>query len=389
MPDLVLDRVTKQFGNGRRAVSELSLEVADGELLVIVGPSGSGKSTVLRMVAGLDEVTSGEIRIGGRRVNELPPGARDVGMVFQSYALYPHLSVADNIAFALKVRKRPSAEIEAEVQDVARRFELEDVLRARPQQLSGGQRQRVALARAVVRAPRVFLMDEPLSNLDPKLRLQLRADIVGLQQTMGVTTLFVTHDQVEAMSMGQRVAVLGNGVLQQVDGPQRLYDDPSNLFVATFLGSPPMNVVEAVVRAEGTSLLVEVGRQRLALDPLLAAERPALRNYLDDKVAMGVRAEDLQAGMADGSPADRRLRGRVLLKELLGADVLVHVALDAAQVAPAADRGLVPAVGPPHTTLVARFGPQAPAPVGEDVEMAVDTSRLHFFDVLSGLSIRA
>ena len=389
MADLVLDRVTKQFGNGRRAVSELSLELADGELLVIVGPSGSGKSTVLRLVAGLDEVTSGEIRIGGRRVNELAPGARDVGMVFQSYALYPHLSVADNIAFALKVRKRPSAEIQAR----CRTSPGGSSSRTCSRRGRGGSRAASASGwrwpapSSVSRG--LFLLDEPLSNLDAKLRVQLRADIVSLQQTMGVTTLFVTHDQVEAMSMGQRVAVLGNGVLQQVDGPQRLYDDPSNLFVATFLGSPPMNVVEAVVRAEGTSLLVEVGHHRLALDPLLAAERPALRNYLDDKVAMGVRAEDLHAATADGSPADRRLRGRVLLKEVLGADVLVHLGLDAAQVAPAADRGLVPAVGPPHTTLVARFGPQAPAPVGEDVEVAVDTSRLHFFDVLSGLSIRA
>src|SRR5213592_4882836 len=248
MAEVVFSNVRKVYPDGTEAVHGLDLEISDGELVVLVGPSGCGKTTVLRMVAGLEDVTDGRIEIGGRVVNDLDPRERDIAMVFQNYALYPHMTVGDNIGFSLRVAKMPKEERDARVRAAARTLGLENDLHRRPRHLSGGQRQRVAMGRAIVRRPQAFLMDEPLSNLDAKLRVQMRAEIARIQQTLGVTTLYVTHDQVEAMTMGHRVAVMRDGVLQQVDAPQRLYDAPVNLFVASFVGSPPMNLMDATVR---------------------------------------------------------------------------------------------------------------------------------------------
>ena len=330
MADVVLDKITKRYENGFEAVTDLDLDIADGEFLVLVGPSGCGKSTALRMVAGLEQITDGELRIGGQRVNEKPSRDRDIAMVFQSYALYPHMSVADNISFGLKLRKMPKDEIKRRVDAAAKTLGLEELMDRRPKMLSGGQRQRVAMGRAIVRNPRAFLMDEPLSNLDAKLRVQMRADIAALQRELDVTTIYVTHDQVEAMTMGDRVAVMRKGVLQQVDDPQVLYDEPDNLFVAGFIGSPPMNMAEATVVEHGEGLAVEFGDQQLTLDPQVETDRPAIRGYVGKRVAIGIRSEDLsEPGPRNDVPEDQRLRSNALLTEALGSEIVVHFAVPA------------------------------------------------------------
>ncbi len=389
MAEVVLDHVTKIYPNGFRAVTDLSLELADGEFLVLVGPSGCGKSTALRMIAGLEEISSGTLRIGDRVVNDVPPKDRDIAMVFQNYALYPHMTVYDNIGFALKLAKTPRDEIDRRVREAAAVLELTDYLDRKPGQLSGGQRQRVAMGRAIVRQPSAFLMDEPLSNLDAKLRVQMRAEIARIQRDLGVTTFYVTHDQVEAMTMGDRVAVIKDGHLQQVDTPQRLYDHPDNIFVAAFIGSPSMNLYEAALHVDdsGTST-VTLGSQTLALDPALLAARPALRDYDGRKIVVGIRPEDTEdARLVPDSPADRRLRSTVELVEALGAEVLVHFALDAVPV----DAGDPDArqVGPTgvSTQAVGRFNPRTTARMGEEIEIAVDTARLHAFDPETGAAI--
>src|SRR5262245_28202166 len=290
MADVVLDQITKIYENGFEAVSTLSLDVADGEFLVLVGPSGCGKTTALPMVAGLEDVTKAEIRIGGRRVNEVPSRDRNIAMVFQSYALYPHMNVEDNISFGLKLRKMPKDEIAKRVGRSATTLGLEELLDRRPRMLSGGQRQRVAMGRAIVRNPEVFLMDEPLSNLDAKLRVQMRSDIAALQRELAVTTIYVTHDQIEAMTMGDRVAVMRKGVLQQVDAPQTLYDEPDNLFVGGFIGSPPMNMAEGVIVEHADGPAVRFGEQEQTIDPEALAARPALSGYGGRTVAVGVRS---------------------------------------------------------------------------------------------------
>jgi multiple sugar transport system ATP-binding protein len=396
MADVVLDHLEKLYENGFKAVHDLSVDIHDGEFLVLVGPSGCGKSTALRMVAGLEDITGGELRIGNRRMNEVPARDRDIAMVFQSYALYPHMSVGENIAFGLKLRRMPKAEINARVARAAKMLGLEEVLDRRPKQLSGGQRQRVAMGRAIVREPQAFLMDEPLSNLDAKLRVQMRAEIARLQHDMKVTTIYVTHDQIEAMTMGDRVAVMSKGILQQVASPQTLYDNPDNLFVGSFIGSPPMNVVEAGVLPDGDGLTLQVGPQTLAVDSELLTERPALRSYAGKKVAVGVRSEDLgDASQAPDWPADRRLRTEVLLTEALGSEIVVHFGVDAPKVTP---EGLdktsesdqdVFGLEPGLTPFVASFSPRSRVRAGDTVEVTVDTSRLHFFDLATGLSIRA
>src|SRR3954449_4001148 len=285
MAEITFDSVSKTYGDGYRAVSDLNLDVQDGEFVVLVGPSGCGKTTALRMIAGLEEVIEGDIRIGERVVNNLPPGARDVAMVFQNYALYPHMTVAENIGFALKLRKVPKAEARKRIARTADIIGLTDHLDRKPRQLSGGQRQRVAMGRAIVREPQVFLMDEPLSNLDAKLRVQMRAEISRIQRQLNVTTVYVTHDQVEAMTMGDRVAVLRRGVLQQFDAPQRLYERPANLFVASFIGSPAMNVLEGSLERAGDGLLCQVGTTSLALPPELLNARPALASHVGRPIA--------------------------------------------------------------------------------------------------------
>jgi multiple sugar transport system ATP-binding protein len=385
--------VGKVYPDGTRAVRKLSLEVPDGEIIVLVGPSGCGKTTALRMVAGLEEITEGTISIGGRVVNYVPARDRDIAMVFQTYALYPHLSVYENIAFGLRLRKLPKNEIDRRVHDASRLLGIEDLLKRKPRQLSGGQRQRVAMGRAIVREPAAFLMDEPLSNLDAKLRVKMRAEIARLQRELKVTTIYVTHDQVEAMTMGDRVATMRKGELQQVDSPQALYDHPNNLFVAGFIGSPAMNMVEAEIVKQNGDLGVDVGGQRIRLDREILKTRPALASYEGRKVVLGFRPEHLEdAAVFSDVPGDRRLRGVCELREVLGSDFIVHFRIDAPPAITEDVRELAHDIGETteegETTLVVgRFSTRSAVHEGETVEAAVDVSKLHFFDLETGLSI--
>ncbi len=397
MAEVGFDGVNKIYGDGTHAVTDMTLAIADGEFMVLVGPSGCGKSTALRMVAGLEEISEGTISIGDRIVNHVPAKDRDIAMVFQSYALYPHLSVYDNIAFGLRVRKTPKAEIDRRVTEAARILGLEELMAKKPRALSGGQRQRVAMGRAIVREPQAFLMDEPLSNLDAKLRVQTRAEISRLQHELGVTTIYVTHDQVEAMTMGHRVAVLRKGELQQVASPQELYDRPVNLFVGGFIGSPAMNMVEATLEEADGALHVVLGDQRLPLGEPLVAARPALRGYIGRTIVLGIRPESLEdAELAPDVSADRRLRGRVELTEALGSELVTHLRVGARPALTEEVRELAEDVGDTveteeamETTLVARFGPRSRAQKGALVEACVDTGALHFFDPDTGEGIYA
>jgi multiple sugar transport system ATP-binding protein len=395
---VTFDRVAKVYPDGTRAVSGMSLGVEDGEFMVLVGPSGCGKTTALRMVAGLEEISEGVLRIGDRVVNHVPSRDRDIAMVFQSYALYPHLSVYDNIAFGLKLRKEKKVEIDTRVKEAARVLGLEPFLKRKPRALSGGQRQRVAMGRAIVRRPQAFLMDEPLSNLDAKLRVQTRAEIARLQDDLGVTTIYVTHDQIEAMTMGDRVAVMRKGELQQVAAPQDLYDQPVNLFVGGFIGSPAMNLIETVLEGSNGTLHALVGEERLALSSEVLGKRPALRTFEGKQVVLGIRPEDLEdAAIASDSPADRRLRGEVELTEALGSEIMVHFRVGARPAVTEDVRELAEDVGDEravteseeaaHTTMVGRFSPRSKLTEGQTVEVAVDTTSLHFFDPESGLGI--
>jgi multiple sugar transport system ATP-binding protein len=393
MAAIELVHLSKVYGNDVTAVRDLNLDVAEGEFMVLVGPSGCGKTTALRMIAGLEEITSGEIRIGGKVVNDLAPRDRDIAMVFQNYALYPHKSVYDNLAFGLRMRKVPKAEQKQRVEEIARILGLGDMLQRRPAQLSGGQRQRVAMGRAIVREPKAFLMDEPLSNLDAKLRVQMRAEIARIQQALKVTTVYVTHDQVEAMTMGHRVAVMRDGELQQVDTPQRLYDAPTNLFVASFVGSPPMNLFEAVVERDNGRLACKVGEVEVDLPADFAAERPSLANYAGRRIAVGIRPEDVrEASGWDGA----RLRGRILLVESLGSEQLVHIEiaatpLERSDLVDTAAQPPGPSLGVDHleraVTLLGRFDRHLLLAPDEAVEVAIDPRLLHFFDLETGVAI--
>jgi multiple sugar transport system ATP-binding protein len=385
-----LDSVTKEFPDGTTAVRSLDLAVGDGELLVLVGPSGCGKTTALRMVAGLEDVTSGTISIDGRPVNDVEPRHRDIAMVFQSYALYPHLSVYDNMAFSLKYRRVAKAEISQRVAEAARILELEPYLQRKPRQLSGGQRQRVAMGRAIVRQPRAFLMDEPLSNLDAKLRVQMRAEIAQLQRALGTTTIYVTHDQTEAMTLGTRVAVISGGAAQQVATPQELYRRPANLFVAGFIGSPPMNLIDAKLERGGaagddTGPVVVFGPHRLAIPAEVIAAHPAFERYLGEAIVLGIRPEHLHdAALAPAGISGSAIRLPVRLREELGSEVQVHGAIGtAAHVSDEADdvRSLA--------TIVARMDPRTKIAEGDTAEIAVDTAELQFFDPASGDSVLA
>jgi multiple sugar transport system ATP-binding protein len=392
--------VSKVFGDGTRAVDRLNLEIADGEFVVLVGPSGCGKTTALRMVAGLEDISGGVVRIGGRAVNDLSPKSRDIAMVFQSYALYPHLTVYDNVAFALKIKKTPKDEIRRRVGEAAGILALQPYMNRKPRSLSGGQRQRVAMGRAIVRQPAAFLMDEPLSNLDAKLRVQMRADIKKIQSDLGVTTLYVTHDQVEAMTMGHRVAVMRKGELQQVAPPQELYDNPVNVFVGGFIGSPAMNMLEARIERREGGLAAVLGDTVLGLDEETLSRRPALAAYEGREVVLGVRPEDLDdAALADGDTGPR-LKGRVELREALGSEVLVHFTVAARQAVTDEMRELAEDVGDDRmldqltsgvqavaAPLVGRFSPRTHVVEGDTVDVSINLQALHFFDLRSGLAI--
>jgi multiple sugar transport system ATP-binding protein len=388
-----LDRVTKVYPNGVEAVHELELDVADGEFIVLVGPSGCGKTTALRMVAGLESITAGELQIAGRVMNDVPSKDRDIAMVFQNYALYPHMTVAQNIGFALKLRKLPKDEIARKVREAASILSLTDQLDRKPGQLSGGQRQRVAMGRAIVRDPSVFLMDEPLSNLDAKLRVQMRAEVSRLQRRLGVATLYVTHDQIEAMTMGDRVAVMHSGVLQQCAAPQVLYAQPANLFVAAFIGSPSMNLYEATLSDDAQA--IRLGSQAVTLPADAQRTRPGLASYRDRTFAVGIRPEHLKlAGTDDGAA---RLAADVELVEALGPELLVHFRLDATQVqvggALSEDEDLGDLrIGPASRTTsagVARVPPTTAVRVGDQIAFDVATEHLHFFDLQTGAAIGA
>ena len=392
MADVAFNEVDKIYDNGVQAVFDLTLDIHDGEFLVLVGPSGCGKTTALRMVAGLEDISDGTLSIGGRVVNMLSPKERDIAMVFQNYALYPHLSVAENIAFGLRLRKEPKQTINERVMWAAKLLDLTPYLDRKPKELSGGQRQRVAMGRAIVRHPQVFLMDEPLSNLDAKLRVQMRADIAHLQKELGVTTIYVTHDQVEAMTMGDRVAVMNKGLLQQVDAPQRLYDRPENLFVAGFIGTPPMNLLEGTVSVNG-GVTVDLGGNPLAFSDEALKNYPRLREWNGRPVIVGLRAGDLHP--AQGRDDLPQIHARVELVESLGGESMAYFKVDARHIkAEAVEEEEMLASEDEQTVvgarpnLVASFPPHIQLKLGDDVPVAVDTRNLHFFDEASGAPLR-
>ena len=397
MSAITYDRASLVYpGATRPSVDALDLSIADGEFLVLVGPSGCGKSTSLRMLAGLEDVTDGSILIGDRDVTRVPPKERDIAMVFQNYALYPHMTVYENMAFALKLRKTPKSEIDRRVKDAARLLDMDESLLSRkPKALSGGQRQRVAMGRAIVRSPQAFLMDEPLSNLDAKLRVQTRTEIAALQRRLGTTTVYVTHDQVEAMTMGDRVALMRRGVLQQVDTPMNLYDNPAHLFVASFIGSPAMNLFEATVDRRNGHLVATIGDQFLRLPA-----RPQLEALAGRKLALGIRPEHLEdATVATGAPSELRLRADVRSVEALGAELIAHLEIagrpvmtdEVKEIAADLDATLVAELEQESRDatlpLVGRFDVHSHARTGDSIEVVVDTDEIHYFDLDSGAAI--
>ena len=393
MAEVTFDEVDKVFDGGVQAVYDLSLEVRDGEFLVLVGPSGCGKTTALRMVAGLEEITDGTVAIGGRIVNDLSPKERDVAMVFQNYALYPHMSVAENIAFGLLLRKATKNVIEERVRWAANMLDLTPYLNRRPKELSGGQRQRVAMGRAIVRQPQAFLMDEPLSNLDAKLRVQMRADIAKLQRDLATTTLYVTHDQVEAMTMGDRVAVMSGGVLQQVDTPQRLFDEPANLFVAGFVGTPPMSLLEARLASTNGSVAVALGGQHIELSAEARARFDAARLEDGRPVVVGIRADDLHRG--DKRADLPAIEAGLELIEALGSQSIAYFKVDARAIGIENDAEDGEDEGEAHAAATrANLAASLPAEdaaglrLGDRVPVAVDTKRIHLFDAETGEPLR-
>jgi multiple sugar transport system ATP-binding protein len=395
MAEIVLDRVSKVYSGGVAGVNDLSLEINDGEFMVLVGPSGCGKSTALRSIAGLEEITAGTISIGGRVVNNLPPKDRDIAMVFQNYALYPHMTVEQNLAFGLQQRKTPKADITRRVNEVAKMLGIEEYLRRKPAALSGGQRQRVAMGRAIVREPRAFLMDEPLSNLDAKLRVSMRASLSQLHDRLAVTTVYVTHDQVEAMTLGHRVCVMRDGQLQQVDTPQALYDNPVNLFVAGFIGSPAMNFIAAQLERDDGPAVTFAGF-RLPLPAGLLDAKPGLSGYLGREVILGVRPSDFEdASLAEASWA--RMQTTANVTEELGSEIHVIFALDAPPLQHPSINDAVAGDGETDEAAAvlaggksmwtARVAARSRVRPGDAIELAVNTSNLQFFDPASGLSI--
>src|SRR5712691_7935559 len=393
MAEISLQKLTKVYGDGTRAVSELDLEIDDGEFVVLVGPSGCGKTSALRMIAGLEPITEGKVLIGGEIVNRLPPKDRDIAMIFQNYALYPHMSAFDNMAFGLKLRGMKRDRRGERVKSAARTLGLAEVLPKKPRTLSGGQRQRVAMGRAIVREPRAFLMDEPLSNLDAKLRVEMRAEIARLQRELGVTTIYVTHDQVEAMTLGDRVAIMRDGVLQQVAKPQELYDRPRNLFVAEFIGSPAMNLVGIDLARSDGGFVATFGDSSLRVDERVLANRPALERFVGTRLILGIRPEDIEdAELAGGAPDGRRLSAVVDIREDMGSEVFVHFGIGGN---PVRGEDVKAAVGEEAVEVaevkgniwVARLDRDTKAQEKDRVELLVDTGRLHFFAPETGDAI--
>ena len=398
MATITFESVTKVYPDGTEAVSDLDLAIGDGEFMVLVGPSGCGKSTALKMVAGLEGVSSGTVAIGDHVVNDLPPKDRDVAMVFQDYALYPHMTVSENLGFALKIRKMPKESIGERVRQTAEILGIGELLDRRPKALSGGQRQRVAMGRAIVREPRAFLMDEPLSNLDAKLRVQMRAEIRRIQTELGVTTIFVTHDQTEAMTMGDRVAVMKKGLLQQVDTPEALYDRPENLFVGGFIGSPAMNFVDATLVRVDDRLVARFGSTELVVDERFVDQHPEITACYGQPVVLGIRPETIEHERFTGfDPAGRRLEATVDLRESLGAEALVHFRMDAPPVLTEDTVELVKdredvedvseVIDESGSPFVAKIDARADARLGQTIPLVVDTSRLHVFDPKDGRAI--
>jgi multiple sugar transport system ATP-binding protein len=399
MATLALEQVSKVFANGVEAVHSLDLFVDEGEFVVLVGPSGCGKTTALRMVAGLEAVTAGTIRLDGKVVNDVSAKDRDVAMVFQNYALYPHLNVLQNIAFSLRVRDVSRNERERKAREAAEVLGLSEVVMRKPAQLSGGQRQRVAMGRALVREPTAFLMDEPLSNLDANLRVQMRSEVLRVQRRLGVATLYVTHDQTEAMTMGDRVAVLRSGILQQLAPPQELYERPANLFVASFIGSPAMNLYEAAISGPADGLALSLGSQRLPLPADVGRRRPGLvAGEGGRKLVVGIRPEHLSVAAGGDANQETTLAAQVELVEALGNESLVHFSTDARTVRnrggvwtadPAVQASSGDIAGAAAAEGVARVDPRVPVAAGDRVALAVDVTRLHFFDVDTGDAIGA
>ena len=404
MSQIVLEDVAKTFPDGTVAVNDISLVIPDGKLMVLVGPSGCGKTTVLRMIAGLEQATGGRIVVGDRVVNELTPRERDVAMVFQNYALYPHMSVYQNIALSLKIRHVPREEMNRRVVEAARILGIEDLLKRRPRELSGGQRQRVAMGRAIVRHPQAFLMDEPLSNLDAKLRVQMRSEISRIQRELGVTTIYVTHDQTEAMTLGHQVAVIQKGVLQQVGSPQELYRHPRNTFVAGFIGSPAMNLVEASLIRDDRGTAVLMGEHRLAIPDEVLTARPALQGYVGRKVALGIRPEDMEdselaLGAADGAGADSITHVTVTHHEDMGSELLLYFDIEAPPVFTQDIQGLAAEQGEDalrsleeqarkqRANVVARVSARSRARTDQQAALYVDMRNAHFFDLTTGEAI--
>lgn len=381
MAEVVLENICKTYGNNFHAIDQLNLSVEDGEFLILVGPSGCGKSTALRMIAGLEDVTSGSLRVGGVDVVDMPPKDRDIAMVFQSYALYPHMTVFENIAFSMRLAGKPKAERKKRVDEIAKTLQLTSLLDSKPANLSGGQRQRVAMGRAMVREPAAFLMDEPLSNLDAKLRVQMRAEITSLQKQLGVTTIYVTHDQTEAMTMGDRVAVLKGGVLQQVDTPKRLYESPVNAFVAGFIGSPSMNLFEATLT--GDQLMS--GVLAIRLQDAAFVRRPGLRSYAGRKVVFGIRPEDLFDSSLESGRKYQTIPAKVTSIEELGSEHIVHLNIDAVRV-DSGDPDAVQDFGL-ASNAVAKFEAVSTVRSGSEIRLALDDAKLHFFDPETHLAI--
>ena len=390
MGSISINNVGKIYPNGTRALEDVNIEINDGEFVVLVGPSGCGKTTLLRMVAGLEDITEGEISIADKVVNEIAPKDRDIAMVFQNYALYPHMSVYDNMAFSLKLRKLPKDEIDQKVKDAAKTLEIDELLERKPKALSGGQRQRVAMGRAIVRNPQAFLMDEPLSNLDAKLRVQMRAELGQLHSQLETTTLYVTHDQVEAMTMGDRVAVIRKGVLQQIDTPREIYLYPKNIFVAGFIGSPSMNFVYATVESSSKGVVLTFGN-----DKILSKDAPeALKDYEGQEIVLGIRPEAFEDSVyANKKEFSEELNIDVSLLEQLGSDTYIHFYKDINPVQTEAieeilaDEGEDISVLGTQTKFIARINPNATIEEGQNINLAINPTKLHYFNPETGLSI--